>query len=816
MTTTEELLAFVQQMPEGFAYAPIYAKGQALESGKTTKGKTPKEDSHHRIMAPADVALEITRRPNVFRAVGVFTGPRSKGLVILDVDKNLSALITKWGDTLATAPVIKSTKANAAKYLFLVPEEFWNLVKGFGLSESGAGYEVLWGRQGIIFGDYPGSKTHKTPPGSYGFEGDLYNIPIIPNWLLSEMRAAKASPINSGFVKNRKGLQFEGRTEDEIAEIVQECLNVIPQQGIGSHDHWIKIGMAIHSALPSDLGLALWSAWSSEDPEYADQWIDSNPCEDRWNSFKPGGGISFGTLIWLADQQDPARRRFTDSQRKILEDAEAISKITRFRADVLDFNSVIKRALELQELENPAEMAHKLNALALEAGYRDAGALERLIISHMQYQQQDDDITIGNLFEKNIKLDYLIPDLLPLPGVVMIHGAGGDGKSMTAWTIAKHIARGLPFSIRGNSVPVQKGNVLILNGDQSEVQIKQQMMELELEHDDPIRVVMGWDINWYMRFVKLITKYKPLLVVIDSVTGCSRGSAFDENKKEFAGPIYWLANNNGRLFPACTILLIHHSNKAGGFRGTTALRDAVDEVWNLKKPTGVQLESLGPSTRLISVDKSRAGRGGSKLLLRMLDDLTFQLGDYIDTTLEASSPASVVDRVLQRLTTASKAAEGRTRAELNADPLCGGSVSGIKKALQRLEARGLVFSKDEVNPERPSAKRKRYFALLSRDIYQNMCPPTLKPCVELEIDGGQGIGVSPISDGKNQTTGAGEKNNAEDGGHVNGCPPTEASAGTDFDRGDTIFLTPHREQAKNLRTDAELEALKQAAANLLQ
>ena len=43
---------------------------------------------------------------------------------------------------------------------------------------------------------------------------------------------------------------------------------------------------------------------------------------------------------------------------------------------------------------------------------------------------------------------------------------------MSAWTIAKHVARGIPFSVRGDLVPVEAGPVLILNGDQSEVQVQ--------------------------------------------------------------------------------------------------------------------------------------------------------------------------------------------------------------------------------------------------------------------------------------------------------------------------------------------------------
>ena len=121
-TESQDLLNFVAELPEGFAYAPIYVKGSKLQSGKVSKGKTPLEKSHHAVLTPADVALHIHRKPESFKAVGVFTGPRSKGLVILDVDRNLAKLKGKWGESLQGAPVVTSTKANAAKYLYSVPE----------------------------------------------------------------------------------------------------------------------------------------------------------------------------------------------------------------------------------------------------------------------------------------------------------------------------------------------------------------------------------------------------------------------------------------------------------------------------------------------------------------------------------------------------------------------------------------------------------------------------------------------------------------------------------------------------------------------
>ena len=806
---TQDLLAFVRQLPVGLAYAPIYSKDQAIQSGKISKGKTPLERSHHQVMAPSDVALQIERKPDVFQAVGVFTGGRSMGLVILDVDRNLSRLKKKWGESLEGAPVVTSTKANAAKYLFRVPEALWGEVKGFGLSDTGAGYEVLWGRQGVIYGAYPGSSDGKAPEGQYGFEGDLDAIPDAPEWLLAEMRDHAGKEIqDGGFIKNRKALDFSDRDPAEVAEIIQSALRVIPGQGSGSRDHWVKVGMAIHSELPTDLGLTLWSAWSAEDPEFSEEWSDGNPCEEVWKSFRKGP-VSLGTLFWMADQQLAGRMWLSEDLRKVVESVEA-DNVTRFRQVTLSYAEVISRAKEIQELDNPAEMAHRMNALALEAGYRDAGALERLLISQIQYEQRDDDMEIGALLDKEVQLDYLIPDLLPKPGVVMIHGAGGDGKSMTAWTLAKHVARGIPFSIRGDLVPVQQGKVLILNGDQSEVQVKQQMQDLELNHADPIRVVMGWDLNWYLRFVKLVEKHRPALVIIDSITGCSRGSAFDENRKEFAGPLYWLANNNGRLFPPCTILVVHHSNKSGGFRGTTALRDAVDEVWSLRKPSDKEMERVGFSSRLITVEKSRAGRGGSKLLLKMLEDLTFDLKDYVEITAESATPASIIDRVLQRLRSAAKTGEGRTRQEMDSDPLCGGSVKGIKKALQRLEARGLISSTEEPSTRRAGSSVKRYFALVSRDMCSRECPPIEESSGALEKLGGQGVAVSPLIEGVSPLAGVDGADASDLGGHQNACPPEITSSDAGFAQGDTFSVTPQEET----RTDNDLEALREAASRM--
>ena len=783
------LLEFVQKLPETLVYAPIYKKGAKMLSGREATGKNPLESAFQRKFSPSDVAFELERNDKL-GAVGLFTGIRGNGIVILDCDRNLSALKRKWGDTLKGAPCITSTKKNAAKYVFRIPQDLWYEVQGHGLSQATGGcYELLWGRQGLIFGDYPGGKVSE--PGQYGFEGDLDNIPVAPGWLIAEMKASKAGE-GEGFVKNRKALDLSDRTEDEIAQIIQECLNAITHQGAGSREHWIKIGMAIHSELPNDLGLLLWSAWSAQDAEYADEWEgEENPCCQPWGSFSSRGSIGLGTLIWLADQEDPKRLRFQESSRTIIEKAEA-DQVQKIRTSTLPFAEVIKQAKAILKLDNPAEMNYKLNALALQAGYRDQVALEKLIVDQIQFEGATGLMQVEDLMEMKGRRDYLIPDVLPTPSVVLVYGAGGDGKSMCAWALAKHIATGTPFVVKGKHLPVKQGPVLLLNGDQPLIQLKEQLEEVDFPVNKHTHVQTDWSLQRYAQFVSLMEKIKPSLVVIDSLIGCSGGRAFDENKSDFATPLYWLTRNNGVLFPATTILLIHHANKTGGFRGTSAIRDAVDETWALKMPSEKQLETVGKQSRIINVEKSRSGRSGTSLIMRMEDDLSFSVSDYTpEVDQEDSSPAGIIDRVLHRLRVVHPGE--RTRADLNADPLVGGKVEAIRKSLQRLEKRGLVEVKH-------SPKGNIYKAVLARGEVVDSRPNLVKASNEE----GSGAGQTPGTEPSCLTPEIKDP-----------VPPLCPKPDPGGDEGSAINGTFGKyPRAREERTIAEMQALKEAAFKL--
>jgi hypothetical protein len=702
------LQEFVAQLPSGLVYAPIHAKDDA----RGFLGKHPLKASFDRKFGPADVALAMQRNEGL-KAVGIFTAIRGNGIVFLDVDQNLDKCMELWGDSLDGAPKVTSTRPNAAKFIFRVPQNLWSEVDGRGLR--GLDYEILWDskRQGVIFGAYPGGKNSE--PGEYKIEGDLNNIPVAPDWLLAEMKQAPKNII-------KRDLDFSDRTKDEIFHIVNDCLKVIPNKGKGSRDHWIKIGMAINSALPTEAGMMLWSSWSSDDPDYAEDWEDWNPCESAWHSFK-GNGVGLGTLIYLADLEDPKRTRFSDDLAQVVKKAED-KVIQEFKDSRTSYEKCIETLKIIYTLKNPAEVQFRLHQLALDCGFRDALALEKMWVDHQAFMLDTKKMTAAELKETDYKRDYIIPDVLPHPSVVLIYGAGGDGKSMSAWAIAKKIVTGDSFEVRGANVPVKKGKVLILNGDQPLMQIKEQLEEIDYPMDENTIIQTDWQLQNYAQFQMLMQEVQPTLVIIDSLIGCSGGKAFDENKSDFATPLYWLTRNNGvknkegkELFPASTILIIHHANKNGGFRGTTAIRDAVDETWALKKPTDEEKRLVGPNSRLITVEKSRSGRSGTQLEMRMEEDLSFSIRDFVPPGAKSgSSPASVVDRVLQRLRSCYP--ETRTREDLFYDSLIKGSNDAIRKTLQRLEKKGLVVSSVPID-----SQAKSYKAVLARGEIKDLSQP---------------------------------------------------------------------------------------------
>jgi hypothetical protein len=181
--------------------------------------------------------------------------------------------------------------------------------------------------------------------------------------------------------------------------------------------------------------------------------------------------------------------------------------------------------------------------------------------------------------------------------------------------------------------------------------------------------------------------------------------------------------------------------------------------------------------------------------MKLENDLTFSLADYVELDGDSASPASIVDRVLQRLRAAYPRA--LSRADLAADALCGGSVAAIGKALQRLASRGLVEVVGQTSTgARPS---NLYQAVLSRDMCVKECPKLEKPSQGLGSKKGQALSVSSF-DGA-----AGAKEDTP-----TACPDLLSSDTKGSGITGQVFEHSPREE----RTAEELEQLMQEAARM--
>ena len=216
---------------------------------------------------------------------------------------------------------------------------------------------------------------------------------------------------------------------------------------------------------------------------------------------------------------------------------------------------------------------------------------------------------------------------------LLVHADGGTGKTAGVPTLGKHIGHGKPFNVYGGLVNVPTGKVSMVER-RSEREDTAQTDET-IGCDKNVKVVTEWDMQWYSRFKKMQKKYNYDLVIIDSLDGCNDSNPYEENRREYALPIKKLVRRNGQDFPACSIIIIHHNTKEGKFRGTTAIKNAVDETWNMRKLSMNDAAEMGltANSRLVTVENlEKTIERDYAWYLLLLPDYTYSIspcpGDY--------------------------------------------------------------------------------------------------------------------------------------------------------------------------------------------
>jgi len=672
------LQEFLQGLPADLNLCPIERKGVGNSTGKKPIYKYRDQNLNgHQV-------VDLMEKDRTISAAGVWCGTKNQGLVILDVDHKLHLLKRDKSKPLGNPPVITSTREDAAKFVYRVPREKISSVSGLVVEKGGSwSGEIIWANQGVIAGAYPGN-ADGSPVGEYKLTGGSFDdIPEAPAWLLAKMENAKPK---DGWISKGRTMRLTDRAPEVSAQMIFECLDAIPPLGSGSYEQWIRIGMAVHSELPTDLGLALWVQFSEKDADYENA---EAACEEKWKTFKSDGKLSFGTLSRIADIYDPEKLRMSSESKEVYDQLKLAAGLPIGEVSFEDMYSKMDSIYKDASL-SAGRKRFELLRLGAAVGIRSnpVAELKEIYMSHMEslHGGVRKERTAEERWENPETASYYVPGLL-CAGVWLVSGKGGSGKTNACWSIAKHFLSGAPLEGDDGNLEWEKGNVLWLTGDQPDAVIDDQMRtHLTKKECAGLQIHNNFDIEDYPTFQQYAKAHKPKLVVIDSLRSTSRNHQVKENDSEFALPLRWyeqMMGDNG-LFPQCMIIVLHHSGHGReGARGTSSLNDMTSFAANFQEAKDT--DNCNPATtRIMTLTKHRFGLAGRRLFCSLQGDGTVKL--VYKAEAPGVVPATVQERI--RLHFMHKPANGFTVNELVENKLLNCTRENTKKAIQRMIRQG--------------------------------------------------------------------------------------------------------------------------------
>ncbi|MUL39484.1 AAA family ATPase [Gloeocapsopsis dulcis] len=285
---------------------------------------------------------------------------------------------------------------------------------------------------------------------------------------------------------------------------------------------------------------------------------------------------------------------------------------TRYDMDKADYEQCISKIRDLElTIEDPGEKAWKFQSLARDYR-RSQKELRESYCKSLIAQHLTEPLTNQEFIDQHGSVrEWLVRGWIPKSSLVLLHAQGGIGKTLFVQHLIKHIAMGVDWSEYAIN---KQGGVLYIQSDTSPLNTIESLKQAGVTPDLPIRFHTDWQIDYTAAMYKWVNKYRPVLVVIDSLTSVSRYSTISENDIEYARPLLYMGDI-AREF-GCSFIFIHHSNSSNQARGTKGLRNAVDEVWRLepidhKDPTNPE--------RLLAMEKSRS-RMPMRYRMKLNDD----------------------------------------------------------------------------------------------------------------------------------------------------------------------------------------------------
>lgn len=185
-------------------------------------------------------------------------------------------------------------------------------------------------------------------------------------------------------------------------------------------------------------------------------------------------------------------------------------------------------------------------------------------------------------------IDWIVDGLISAGSVNVFYGEGGSKKTWALLDMGICVACGDDWL----NFKTQAGNVLVIDEESGQRRIKRRMGEVLRGHNanssTPVFCVSlaGFDFgnpNDIGELYNLISNTRARLVIIDALADVMPGR--DENAVKDVQPVF-LALRRIAEETQAAIVIIHHANKGGSYRGSTAIKGALDLLLSVESKTG--------------------------------------------------------------------------------------------------------------------------------------------------------------------------------------------------------------------------------------
>jgi len=374
--------------------------------------------------------------------------------------------------------------------------------------------------------------------------------------------------------------QKNGSTPTDDSERAAELLSRLDSHRADVYGEWLKVGMSLKGL--GSAGFDLWDNWSKQSQKY-----EAGVCAEKWPTFTPDG-VGFGSLVFMAQQDDPrpiasnGNGSHPDPVATVLPQEPPGDDAAR--KDPLFPHFTLAEGLQLP----PAE-------------YLVYGAIERGDIG-MIYG----DAAAGKT--------YLAIDL----AISMAAGVSWMGQ----WEVNK--PRKILYFIAEGRRKFFRRVLAAVNGmgqrgyDTGEVyKLVNQNLTIVPEVPQLFNREAQRHAAQYIAQWQDMDRPPVDLFFVDTLHRASVGA--EENSSNDAGIVVDAVTGMQNVMD-CAGVVVHHSNKTGGYRGSTAYRGNVDFVF--------KVEGVHREPRTLTVDKLRDGEpdgiteGVKHIAKFMIDDAT--------------------------------------------------------------------------------------------------------------------------------------------------------------------------------------------------